>query len=76
MESFEEVTNNVNKLIDKGFLINVKLKEGHIISTKTVDKNSTKKLVRCRSCGNVRELSKDKVRCDFCYRKLDKKDII
>ena len=76
LESTEEVINNINKLIDIGFLINVRLEDNHIISTKTVDKKDGKKLVKCRSCGNVRVFDKKRVRCDFCCRKLNKKDVL
>ena len=76
LETEEEVINNINKLIDIGFLINVRLEDTHIVSTKTVDKNDEKKLVKCRSCGNVRVYNKKRVRCDFCCRKLNKKDVL
>lgn len=75
-ESIDEVKDTINKLIDTGHLINVKLVNDHIVSTKTVDKNISNRLVRCKSCGNVKSLEKDTVRCDFCFRKLNKKDKI
>jgi len=70
-ESKEEVIDNINKLISKGYLINIKVEKDHIISTKTVDKNN---LVRCKSCGNIMDYRKEKMHCDFCYRKLSRKD--
>lgn len=76
LESIDEVKETIVKLIDKGYLINVRLEDEHIVSTKTVDKNLSKRLVRCKSCGNIKELEKDKVRCDFCLRKLNKKDLL
>ena len=76
LESPEEVMNNINKLIEKGFLINVRVDGKHIISTKTVDKKDSNKLVKCRSCGNIRKYNNKSTRCDFCCRKLNKKDIL
>lgn len=76
LETEEEVKRNITKLIDKGFLINIRLEDNHIVSTKTVDKDLVKRLVKCKSCGNVKTLDKDKVRCDFCFRELNKKDCL
>ena len=73
LESIDEVKSNINKLIDLGYLVNIKLNGNHIISTKTVDK---KNLVRCKSCGNIEVLEEKKKRCSFCMRKLNKKDMI
>lgn len=70
-ETKEDVINNINMLISKGYLINIKVENEHIISTKTVDKNN---LVKCKSCGNIMEYRKKRMHCDFCYRKLSKKD--
>lgn len=70
-ETEEEVINNINKLVSKGYLINIKLDKNHIISTKTVEKDN---LVKCKSCGNIMNYQKEKMHCDFCYRKLSKKD--
>lgn len=71
LENIEDIKNNINKLIKLGYLVNVKVSNDNIISTKTVDK---KKLVKCKTCGNIEILDKDKVRCTFCMRKLTKKD--
>ena len=72
-ESKEEVVTNINKLVEKGYLFNVKVENEHIISTKAVDKDN---LVKCKSCGNVMSYRKEKMHCDFCYRKLRKKDFL
>ena len=71
LESVEEVKDNINKLIKLGYVVNVKVNDNNIISTKAVDK---KKLAKCKTCGNVEVLYKDKIRCTFCMRKLTKKD--
>ena len=71
LESIDEVKDTINKLIDLGYLVNIKIQDDHIISTKTVDK---KNLVKCKSCGNIEELVDKKKRCSFCMRKLSKKD--
>ena len=73
-EEEEVVKDTINKLIETKHLMNVKLVNNHIVSTKTVDKNTTKELVKCKTCGNVEVLDRDRVRCDFCLRKLSKKD--
>lgn len=73
-ESIEEVKENINKLIDLGYLVNIKLSDNHIVSTKTVDKDKSSKLVKCKSCGNIETLEEKNVRCSFCMRKLSKKD--
>ncbi|MBQ7104344.1 MAG: hypothetical protein IJN90_00620 [Bacilli bacterium] len=65
LEDEETVKENINKLIDLGYLVNIKLVDNHIVSTKTVDKD----FIKCKSCGNI---VKDK-RCDFCYRKIKRK---
>ena len=71
LESLEEVKNNIDKLVKLGYLVNIKVSNDNIISTKTVDKN---KLVKCKTCGNVEVLHTDKIRCTFCMRKLTRKD--
>ena len=65
LEEEETVKENINKLIDLGYLVNIKLVDNHIVSTKTVDKD----FVKCKSCGNIVEGK----RCDFCYRKIKRK---
>ena len=74
LEDIEEIKLNINKLIEKGFLINIRLDGEHLVSTKTVEKDEEGLLVKCKSCGNVKKIDNDKVRCDFCFRKLNKKD--
>ena len=74
MESLDEVKANVNKLIEKGYLINVKIVDDHIISTKTVGRKGSSNLVKCKTCGNIKKMQGNMVRCDFCFRKLTKKD--
>lgn len=73
-EGYDEVLANIEKLIKKGFLLNVKLVEDHIVSTKTVKDDKTKKLVKCKTCGNIKVLNDKYTHCDFCYRKLTKRD--
>ena len=75
LESIDEVKKNINNLIDKGFLINIRVEGNQIVSTKTVDKKNESNLVKCKSCGNVESLNKTK-RCSFCMRKFSKKDYI
>jgi hypothetical protein len=70
-ETIDEVKENINKLIDLGYLINVKVDGEQLVSTKTVDKNN---LVRCKTCGNIEKLLDNNVNCSFCMRKLSKKD--
>ena len=72
-ESLEEVKENINKLVDLGYLINIKVEGEHLVSTKTVDKNN---YVKCKTCGNIEKLYDNNVRCSFCMRKLSKKDRI
>lgn len=72
-ECLEEVKVTINKLVECGYLINVKVVEDNIVSTKTVDKDN---LVKCKSCGNIETLTSKNKRCSFCMRKLSKKDHI
>ena len=75
LESIDEVKFNINRLIEKGFLINVRLDDEHLVSTKTVDKIEEGNLVKCKACGNIRKyVEKKNLRCDFCFRKFNKKD--
>jgi len=76
LEDIEKVKETVMELIEKGYLINIRLEDNHIVSTKSVDKKIDSKLVKCKSCGNIKILDKEKVRCDFCFRKLNQKDYI
>ncbi len=69
-ESLEKVVENINKLIDKNYLLNVKVEENHLISTTTVDKNERSKYIRCIHCGNYMKKKSSKVRCDFCNKKI------
>lgn len=74
LEDIEDIKLNIKKLIEKGFLINIRLDGEHLVSTKTVEKTEEMSLVRCKSCGNVKKIDNEEVRCDFCFRKLSKKD--
>lgn len=70
-ETLEETKKNIVNLIDKGYLINIKINKSSLVSTKTVDKRN---LVKCKSCGNIEKLYKKKIKCSFCMRELGKKD--
>jgi len=76
LETKDEIKNNINKLIEKGFIINVRIEDDHLVSTKTVDKKNNNDLVKCKSCGNIKKLEEEKTKCDFCCRKLNKKDML
>lgn len=65
LEDEESVKENINKLIEMEYLVNIKLVDDHIVSTKTVEKE----FIKCKSCGNI---VKSK-RCDFCDRKIKRK---
>lgn len=69
-EDTEEIKDNINQLIKVGALVNVKISEDKIVSTKTVEKQKNKKLVMCKSCGNIEILNKKFVYCSFCMRKI------
>lgn len=71
LEDMDTVKDNVNRLIEKGHVINIRIEDNHIVSTKTVDKNN---LVKCRACGNIKKLYSKNTNCDFCLRKMSKKD--
>ncbi len=72
LEDIEEIKKNIRLLIERGCLINVRLDDDHLVSTKTV--NNDEMLVACRTCGNVCSLNKKQVHCDFCDRSLNVED--
>lgn len=72
LEDIGMVKRTINKLIESEHLIDVELRDNCLVYKKNIGKSDN--LVKCKSCGNVQKLIKDKVKCDFCLRELTVKD--